>query len=334
MAKMYFEPDGDLSWLNDQVVSVIGFGNQGEAQAQNLRDSGVRVVIGTKRDASFQKATALGFEVVDVPEAVQRANIHLLLVPDEIMPSIFEDDILPCLQPGQAVVVSSGYNLYYEFLKYPPDIDVLIIAPRMIGTGVRSGYVDGRGFPSMVSIHQDASGKAKETMLALCKAIGTLKMAAIESSAEEETVCDLFHEHFSYVYILRRCYEILVEAGVSPEAAMLELWASGEEMELCRVYMTHGLFHQLKLHSQTSQYGQEVIGRLSPEDEEYERRRLRKMIARIKDGSFAKEWTQEQLAGAPVWRSVHRENMSHSMIAIEEKLLGTLGVLEREAGSE
>ena len=170
-------------------------------------------------------------------------------------------------------------------------------------------------------------------MLAICKAIGTLKMGAIESNAEEETICDLFHEHFSYVYILRRCYEILVEVGVSPEAAILELWASGEEMELCRVYMTHGLFHQLKLHSQTSQYGQEVAGRLSSKEEEIECRRLREIIARIKDGSFAKEWALEQLSGTPVRRRVHQENMSHPMMAIEEQLLDTLGVLERETES-
>lgn len=333
MAKMYFEADGDLLCLADRVVSVIGFGNQGEAQAQNLRDSGIKVVVGTKRDASFQKAKALGFEVVDVAEAVRQASIHILLVPDEIMPAIFEEDIHPSLKSGQAVVVSSGYNLYYSLLKYPPDVDVVMVAPRMIGTGVRSGYLEGRGFPSMVSVEQDASGNAREIMLGLCKAIGTLKMGAIESSAEEETVCDLFHEHFSYVYILRRCYEILVEAGVSPDAALLELWASGEEMELCRVYMTQGLFHQLKLHSQTSQYGQEVTGRLSPEEDERERQRLRKMIARIKDGSFARDWAQEQAAGAPVWKQVHQENMQHPMIAVEEQLLRNMGVLEREVGS-
>jgi len=333
MAKLFFDSEGDLSLLNDKAVSVIGFGNQGEAQAQNLRDSGVRVVVGTKRDSSFEKARALGFEVVDVPEAVRRANIHLLLVPDEIMPSVFEQDVLPYLQPRQAVVVSSGYNLHYKFLQYPPDIDVLMIAPRMIGTGVRNGYLDGKGFPSMVSVHQDASGKAKGIMLALCKAIGSLKMGALESTAEEETVCDLFHEHFSYVYILRRCYETLVEAGVSSEAALLELWASGEEMELCRVYMTHGLFHQLKLHSQTSQYGQEVTGRLSPVEEKGERQRLRKIIERILDGSFAREWVQEQAAGMPVWKQVHQENMNHPMIPIEEQLLMKLGVLDREVGS-
>jgi ketol-acid reductoisomerase len=330
MGNMFFDQDGDLSLLKDKVVSVISFGNQGEAQAQNLRDSGIRVIIGTKRDTSFENAVALGFEVVDVPQAVQRANIHLLLVPDEIMPSVFETDILSHIQPEQAIVVSSGYNLYYEFLNYPANVDLLMIAPRMIGTGVRRGYLDGKGFPSMICVHQDATGSAQKVMLALCKAIGTLKMAAIQSSAEEETVCDLFHEHFSYIYILRRCYEILVEVGVSPEAAMLELWASGEEMELCQVYMTQGLFHQLKLHSQTSQYGQEVTGRLSPDEEEWERRRLRGIIARIKDGSFAKDWALEQLSGIPVWRRVHQENMGHPMISIEEQLLSKLGVLERE----
>ena len=330
MAKIFFDSDGELSLLKNKVVSVIGFGNQGEAQALNLRDSGVRVVIGTRHDASFKKAEMLGFEVGEVPEAVRRASIHLLLVPDEIMPSVFKEDVLPHIQPGQAIVASSGYNLYYEFLKILPEIDMLMIAPRMIGTGVRNGFLNGSGFPSMVSVYQDASGKAKDIMLALCKAIGTLKMGALESTVEEETVCDLFHEHFSYVYILRRCYEILVEAGVRPEAAMLELWASGEEMELCRVYMTHGLFHQLKLHSQTSQYGQEVTGRLSPEEEENERKRLRRIIRNITDGSFAKDWSLEQLSGMPVWQRVHQENMSHPMITIEEQLLSIMRVLERE----
>lgn len=294
-----------------------------------MRDSGLSIVIGTKRDVSYDNARALGFEVYDVAEAVRRADIHLLLVPDEIMPQLFAEEVRPQLKSGQVVVVSSGHNLYYDFLKYPPDVDMLMIAPCMIGTGVRNGYLNGKGFSSMVAVHRDATGRAREIILALCKGIGTMKMAAIESTAEEETVCDLFHEHFSYIYVLRRCYETLVEAGVSPEATLLELWASGEEMELCQVYMTQGLFQQLKLHSQTSQYGQEVTGRLPPADEENERKRLRQIIAHIKDGSFAKEWALEQLTGGPVWKRVHKENMSHPMIAIEEHLLRDLGVLER-----
>lgn len=334
MARIYFEDDADLSVLGDKVVSVLGYGNQGTAQAQNLRDSGVKVVVGNTRDDSFDAAVADGFETYDVPGAVQRAQYHLLLVPDEIMPRMFEADVRPYLQPGQAVVVASGYNVTYSFLKPPAHIDVLMIAPRMIGTGVRKGFLSGKGFPSLVSVDQDATGKAHEVMLALCKGIGTLKGGAVESSCDEETLCDLLNEHFGYIYALRRAYEVLVEEGVSPEAALLEFWASGEEMELARVHMTHGLFHQLTLHSQTSQYGQEVTGRLSPEEERVERARLRRLLANIKDGTFAKEWALEQQADFPVWNRVRKENMSHPMIAEEERLLRALGVLERETEAE
>lgn len=330
MAKIYFNNDGDLDLLMDKVVSVLGFGNQGTAQAHNLRDSGVKVIVGNTRDASFEQALADGFETYDVSEAVKRADIHLLLVPDEIMPRMFNEEVQPNLKPGQAIVIASGYNITCGFLKYPADIDVLMIAPRMIGTGVRLGYVNGKGFPSLVAVHQDATGRAKETMLGLCKGVGTLMGGAVESNCDEETLCDLFNEHFGYVYALRRAYELLVEAGASPEAALLEFWASGEEMELARVHMTHGLFHQLVLHSQTSQYGQEVTARLSSEEEEAERKRLRRLIAKIKDGTFAKDWAVEQQAGFPMWHLVHLENMSHPMIAEEERLLRALGVLERE----
>lgn len=330
MAKIYFSNDGDLSVLEGKTVSVLGYGNQGTAQAQNLRDSGVRVVVGNRRDASFEQALADRFETYEVAEAVRRADYHLLLVPDEIMPRVFEQDIQPNLKPGQAIVVSSGYNLSYGLLPYPPGVDVLMIAPRMIGTGVRNNFLSGKGFPSLVSVEQDASGNAQAVMLALAKGIGTLMGGAVDSNADEETLCDLFNEHFGYVYALRRAYEELVAAGASPEAALLEFWASGEEMELARVHVTHGLFHQLVLHSQTSQYGQEVTARLTPEEEEVERKRYRRLIANIKDGTFAKDWALEQQAGTPVWNRVRKENMSHPMIGEEERLLRALRVLERD----
>ena len=204
----------------------------------------------------------------------------------------------------------------------------------MIGTGVRRGYLAGTGFPSLVAVQQDATGSARQTMLALCKAVGTLKQGAVESNCDEETLCDLFNEHFGYVYSLRRAYEVLVEAGASPEAAMLEFWASGEEMELARVHMTHGIFHQLELHSQTSHYGQEVTARLTEEEEDVERHRLRRIVARIKDGSFAREWSLEQIAGLPVWKRVRAENLAHPMIVQEERLLKELGLLERDGNND
>ena len=247
------------------------------------------------------------------------------------MPGLFEVDVRPHLRTGNAIVVASGYNITYKLLDYPQDVDVLMIAPRMIGTGVRATYLDGSGFPSLVAVHHNATGNAQQVMLALSKAVGTLNRGAFESSCDEETLCDLFNEHFGYIYSLRRAYELLVDAGASPEAALLEFWASGEEMELARVHMTHGLFHQLALHSQTSQFGQEVTARLSETDEQAERDRLRRVIRNIQDGTFAREWAEEQKTGFARWKEIHRQNMSHPMIAEEERLLRALGVLERAA---
>ena len=331
---MYTAEDGDLGLLDGKVVSILGYGNQGAAWAQNLRDSGVKVIVGSVRDRSHERAVADGFDTRDVPAAVKAAGYHLLLVPDEIMPELFEHDVRPHLKPGDAIVIASGYNVSYRLLHYPDTVDVLMIAPRMIGTGVRATYLDGTGFPSLVAVHQDATGHAQATMLALSKAVGTLNRGAFESSCDEETLCDLFNEHFGYVYALRRAYELLVEAGASPEAALLEFWASGEEMELARVHMTHGLFHQLVLHSQTSQYGQEVTGRLDEKEERAERERLRKIIHNIKDGTFARDWEKEQKAGLKNWMEIRRQNMSHPMIAEEERLLRALGVLERETAAD
>jgi ketol-acid reductoisomerase len=326
---MYRSEDADLGLLRGKTVSIIGYGNQGVAWASNLRDSGIGVVVGSIRDSSYDQAVADGFDTRDVAGAVQAADYHALLVPDEIMPEMFDQDVRPHLKRDQTIIVASGYNVTYGLLKYPGDVDVLMIAPRMIGTGVRSSYVDGTGFPSLVAVHQDSSGSAHDRMLAVSQGIGTLMRGAFESSCDEETLCDLFNEHFGYVYSLRRAYEMLVEAGASPEAALLEFWASGEEMELARVHMTHGVFHQLVLHSQTSQFGQEVTGRLSDEEEKAERDRLRRIIRNITDGTFARDWALEQKAGMPRWARIRRENMAHPMIAEEERLLRTLGVLER-----
>lgn len=234
------------------------------------------------------------------------------------------------LQPGDAVLVASGYNVTYDYLKVPEDCDLIMLAPRMIGTGVRNSYVSGEGFPSLVAVHHDASGQAWKRLLAISHAVGTLRRGAVESTCDEETLCDLFNEHFGYVYALRRAYETLIEAGASPEAALLEFWASGEEMELARVHMTHGLFHQLNLHSQTSQYGQEVTALLTPEEEEAERERMRRIVRGIKDGSFARDWTLEQQSGMAKWKRIRHANMTHPMIAEEERLLKAMNVLERD----
>ncbi len=325
MARMYFEEDSDLTYLAGQTICIVGYGNQGRSQALNMRDSGLGVIVGSRRDASYQTALQDGLAVFPVDEAVARSDVIFLLVPDEVMPQVFEQDIAPNLASGNMLVFASGYNITFGLIKTPSDVDVVLIAPRMIGAGVRDTFLSGDGFPSLIAVHHSATETAFERMLALCEGIGSTRMGVIESSFLEETTVDLFAEQVGYLYAVRRYCEVLVEAGCSPEAAMLEFYASGEGIETAKAYRDIGLWDQITLHSRTSQYGQEVTSRLSAEEEATERARLRAIISHIQDGSFAREWTSEQRAGFPEFNRVRALNMAHEMRSSERKLYRVLG---------
>ena len=331
MTRSFFDSDADLSHLAGRTVGIIGYGNQGRAQAHNLRDSGIATIVGNQRDASFDRALADGFAAHEVQEAAAVADVLALLVPDEVMPGIFERDIAPNLRPDTMLIFASGYNLFYGSVPLPPFVDAAMVAPRMIGTGVRDTYLRGEGFPSLFSVEQDHSGHAFDVALAFAKGIGSTRAGVFQSSAEEETVCDLFNEHFGYLYELRRAYEVLTEAGYSPEAALLEFYVSGEEMELARAHAYMGLFHQLVLHSQTSQYGQLVTAKLSPDRDQEEKARLHAVVENIRSGRFATDWTLEQAAGLPTFRRAQKDGLEHPMIEAERRLFQ---VLRRRHGDE
>jgi ketol-acid reductoisomerase len=327
MTRIFLDEDVDLNLLRGRKLAVLGYGNQGRSQALNLRDGGYEVIVGNRDDACAAKAQADGFEVLPLDEAARRGDVLQMLLADEVQPEVYARDIGPTLAPGKSLVFSSGFNIFYGLIKPPAEVDVVLVAPEMIGLGVRENFLNQTGFPCLVGVWQDASGQALEMAAALAGAIGSTKMGALLSSFGEETLIDLMYEHSGILYHIRRVISVLIEAGVSPEAAIIGFYASGEEARLAQAYANIGLWHQLPLHSRTSQYGQEVTSRLPPEVESVELAHLRKIVSGIRDGSFARDWMQEQANGLENWRRIRRENVAHPVIRAERALYRRLGRL-------
>jgi ketol-acid reductoisomerase len=260
-ASVFFDEDADLCVIKDKLVAVIGYGNQGHAQALNLRDSGIKVIIGNIEDEYFEKALKEDFEVYSIAEATEKADIIMILIPDEIQAEVFNRDILPNLSENKVIDFATGYNVAFKEITglNPPDfIDVIMIAPRMIGIGVRESYVSGEGYFSFVSVYQDHSGSAKQIMLALAKAVGTTKKGAIETTFVQEAHLDLFSEQVfgpAFGNNLRTAITVLLEAGYPQEAVLTEIILSGEFSYSLKEMAEWGIIDQLDFHSPTSQYG-------------------------------------------------------------------------------
>lgn len=322
--RIYGDSDADIAALDGKTVAVIGFGNQGEAQARNLRDSGVSVVIGSREDESAVAARNAGFDVFSIEDACERADIIFLLVPDEVLPEVYAQQVAPGLSAGNMLVFASGYNVYYEFVNLEPTVDVVLIAPRMIGRGVRDTVVSGEGYPALLAVHQDATGKALGLMLALARAVGATKMGGVSSSMKEETLVDLFSEHTSSVHVLAVMFEALVEAGVSPEVAVLELYGSGELVEVFAAVRDMGLYSQMRLHSHTSQYGQLCVAPRHAEKEVL-LGTYRTILRGIESGSFATEWAEERGAHLAKLRKGLAEALQSPVQDAEDALYIALG---------
>ena len=299
--------DGNSQQLDGHTVAFIGYGNQGRAQALNLRDSlssssvECEITVGTERDETWQQAEADGFVVQTVAAAAQPADILFLLVPDEVLPGVFAEQVDPHLVRHDLIVLASGYNLTYEGITPPDSIDIVFLAPRMIGRQLRELYEKGQGFYSYISVEQDASGSAWQTLLALASGIGTLASpgGAFELSAKDETILDLYHEQGFGSLLGMTFYTMLevgIEAGIPAEAMALDLYLSGEAAETFHAMADVGFYEQAKLHSRTSQYG--GMMRSLALDREPIRQHLQKVVQEVKDGTFAKQWAEEQASGA------------------------------------
>ncbi len=320
---IYYDKDADLSIVQSKRLAFIGYGNQGAAQSQNLRDSGVsEILIGNRDDAYKDAAIADGFSVVPIPEAVAWGDVIFLLIPDEEQPQVFREQIAPYLRAGTIMVVASGYNVAFQLFDLPDVIDVIMVAPRMIGAGVRERYLRGEPYPCFISVERDVSGNALKLALSIARGIGATRGGAILSSAHEEAALDLFSEQAIWPVIFvafRTAYQVLHEAGFSDEAILYEMYLSKEPAEVFERIADQGLFGQLTLHSHTSQFGQ--LRATLADDSSWLYERFKHVLQDdILSGRFAHEWSDVQAKGLEHLEQMRAKALASDLARADERL--------------
>jgi ketol-acid reductoisomerase len=319
MTTIYYDNDADLSVLDGKVIAVLGYGNQGRAQALNMRDSGCKVIVGNKPDEYRENAKNDGLEVCDIPEAVKLADVICLLLPDEVHAKTFKEDILPHLGKGKTLDFASGFTIFSKAVIPPKHTDVVMVAPKMIGEGVRDLYLKGLGAPVILGVERDFTGDAWKTALAIAKAIGATRAGAVKSSFEEEAVTDLFNEqNVAFGLLLQDAFQTLTKAGYDPVVTQLELYGSGEWLEIIHAILKYGLFGQAKLHSTTSQYGQ--LSRGGRIVNAATRKQMKRTLSEIRNGKFAKEWLKDIDAGYPRLNKLRKQMYDEKLAKTEREV--------------
>ncbi|NLF80472.1 MAG: ketol-acid reductoisomerase [Clostridia bacterium] len=300
MAKMFYDKDCKPELIRSKKVAIIGYGSQGHAHAQNLRDNGVDVVIGLYAGSqSAEQAKKDGFTVYDTAEAVQKADLVMVLVNDEKAAKLYAEKIGPNLRTGMVLCFAHGFNIHFQQILPPSDIDVIMIAPKGPGHTVRSQFVEGKGVPSLIAVHQDASGQAKDMALSYAWGIGAGRAGILETTFKEETETDLFGEQAvlcgGVTALMKAGFETLVEAGYQPESAYFECI---HEMKLIIDMVNKGGLSYMRYSiSDTAEYGDYCTGdRIITDATKQE---MKKVLSEIQDGSFAKKWLAENAAGRP-----------------------------------
>jgi ketol-acid reductoisomerase len=335
MAKIYRDGDADLSVLDGRMVAVLGYGNQGRSQALNLRDSGIEVVVGNRTDRFRDQAVQDGLEALPLVKATAQGDVVMILLPDEVHHEVLPAEVFPQLRQGSAVVFAHGYSTFFREVEVPAGHDVCLVAPKMLGPAVRRLYLQGQGFPSLVAVDRDDSSRAWETTLAVAKGIGSLKSGAWRTTFEEETITDLFGEQVggsgAIVGVLRS-FEALVRAGFDPDVVELELLGSGELVEVVRTQVLEGVIESLRNHSPTSQFGQ--LYRADEIWQEPADGRLDRILAELRDGTFAEVWRRERAEGYPRMRELEAKFLAHGFVMAQHRNRERLrGVLKDVAGN-
>lgn len=320
MANMYYDQDISSEALKGKKVAVVGYGSQGHAHSQNLRDNGVDVVVGLRPGRSFDQAKADGFQVVSVAEAAKAADVVMVLLPDESQPHVYKQEIEPYLTSGKALAFAHGFNVHFNQVVPPADVDVFLVTPKGPGHLVRRVFEEGGGVPGLIAVYQDATGTAKSLALAYSKAIGAGRAAVIETTFEEETETDLFGEQAvlcgGVSALVKAGFETLTEAGYQPEIAYFECL---HELKLIvDLFYESGIEGMRYSVSDTAQWGDFTAGpRIVTDSTKAE---MKKILTEIQTGQFAKGWILENQANRPVFNAVNKRESTHPIEVVGREL--------------
>jgi ketol-acid reductoisomerase len=318
---MYYDKDASLEPLKDRTVAILGYGSQGHAQAQNLRDSGVKVVIAElEGTANYEKAVSHGFKPVSIAQAVRKSGYVQILLPDELQGELYRTEIKPNLKKGSVLGCSHGFNVHFGQVVAPPTVDSVMVAPKGPGHLVRSEFEKGAGVPCLVAVAQDVSGQAKNIALAYAKGIGGTRAGVIETTFAEETETDLFGEQTvlcgGVTALVKAAFETLVEAGYQPEIAYFECL---HELKLIvDLFYQGGLSYMRYAVSNTAEFGDYTRGPRIVTDET--RKEMRKILAEVQSGEFAREWLLENRVGRPVYNAHKRREQNHQIEVVGRQL--------------
>ena len=331
MGKRYYEKDGDLDILKNETIAIIGYGSQGHAHALNLRDSGANVVVGLYPGSkSWEKAEAAGLKVMTAKEASAAGTMIMILVSDHIQADLYHSDIEPGLTAGKTLMFAHGFNIHFGFIKPPADIDVIMCAPKAPGHRVRELYTEGVGVPTLIAIHQDATGKARDKALAYAKGMRGLKAGVIETTFKVETETDLFGEQAVLCggasALIQAGFETLVEAGYDPEMAYFECL---HELKLIVDLIYEGGLNYMRYSvSDTAEYGDYTRGPRVVNAET--KKEMKKILSEIQSGQFAKEWMEENKTGRHKFLAMRKAQATSQIEEVGSELRSMMTFLKRK----
>ena len=321
MANIYYDKDADLKLLEGKTIGVIGYGSQGHAHAQNLRDSACQVIVGLAEGSQSRKtAESDGFRVLTVAEVAKESDIIMILAPDMMHRSVYYESVEKNLVPGNMLMFAHGFAIHYGQVIPPANVDVTMIAPKTTGHLLRRMYAEGKGAPAIIAIYQDATGKAKDLALAYGKGLGCARAGIIETTFAEETETDLFGEQTvlcgGISALIKAGFDTLVEAGYQPEIAYFE--CLNEMKMIVDMIYEGGLNYMRYSVSHTAKYGDYTRG--PRVIDEMVKEEMRQILSEIQDGTFAREWILENQAGLPVYNALKRQNEEHLMESVGKEL--------------